>query len=337
MDLELSEEALALQETFDRLLAKQADLGRVREVEPSGFDPSLWSTLLELEVPRLGVSEAHGGQGADMRTMSALAESLGRHLAPVPAVETMVANRLVANLGGLDAIEPGSLVTLALRPVEGGIARLTPAGAVADHVVAYTGSDLLLVARPAAGDVAVLGSMPLADVTIDATTATRMLATGAAARAAYGRALDEWRTLTAVALSGLSAEALRIGVEYAKSRHQFGVPIGSFQAVSQAFADHATATQGARLLAYEAAWAADLDSTRAPLLSSMAFVFAARTAQRATAHSLHIHGGYGFMLEYDIQLYFRRAKGWPLALGALPLQVELLAARALDDHTGRRD
>ncbi|MGE0309843.1 MAG: hypothetical protein AB7Q27_29250 [Acidimicrobiia bacterium] len=56
MDLELSEEALALQETFDRLLAKQADLGRVREVEPSGFDPSLWSTLLELEVPRLGVS-----------------------------------------------------------------------------------------------------------------------------------------------------------------------------------------------------------------------------------------------------------------------------------------
>lgn len=334
MDLELSDEALALQQTFDRLFAKEASLERVRAVEPRGFDPLLWATMVELDVPNLGVAEESGGQGADLRTMAALAESLGRHLAPVPIIESMVANRLLAAVGATGEIERNAHVTVALQPVDNGIARLTPAGAEADHVVVRQGADLLLVDRSPAREAMVLGSMPSADVSVDRATVRCVLASGDAAVAAYSNALDEWRTLTASSLSGLAAEAVRIGVNYASSRHQFGVPIGSFQAVSQAFADHATATQGSRLLAYESAWAADVASLRAPLLSSMAFVFASRTAQRATAHSLHIHGGYGFMLEYDIQMYFRRAKGWPLALGSLPQQVRLLAHRALDQPNG---
>jgi alkylation response protein AidB-like acyl-CoA dehydrogenase len=75
--------------------------------------------------------------------------------------------------------------------------------------------------------------------------------------------------------------------------------------------DVATAIDGARLLACEAAWALDAENgDRA--LASMAFAFAADTAAKTTAYALHCHGGYGFMAEYDVQLYHRRAKSWAL-------------------------
>jgi len=118
--------------------------------------------------------------------------------------------------------------------------------------------------------------------------------------------------LTASALVGLAREALHLGVEHTTSRHQFGVPIGSFQAVAHRLADVATMVDGAQLLAQEAAWAADAAKDDRSTVASMALLFAAEVARRAAADSLHFHGGYGFMLEYDIQLYFRRAKAWSL-------------------------
>ena len=78
---------------------------------------------------------------------------------------------------------------------------------------------------------------------------------------------------------------------------------------SAPLADVATALDGARLLTYEAAW------DGSPELASMAFAFAAEAAQQSAGTALHVHGGYGFMLEYDVQLFFCRAKAWPLALG----------------------
>jgi alkylation response protein AidB-like acyl-CoA dehydrogenase len=104
-------------------------------------------------------------------------------------------------------------------------------------------------------------------------------------------------------------------VAYVKERRQFGVPIGAFQAVGHRLADAATALDGARLLVYEAAGAVDEGWARAATLADMAFGFAAETAQRVAAESLHFHGGYGFMVEYDIQLYFSRAKAWALVGG----------------------
>ncbi len=127
--------------------------------------------------------------------------------------------------------------------------------------------------------------------------------------------VDEWRVLMAGALVGLAGAALELGVEYAKQRQQFGVPIGSFQSIAHGLADVATAVDGAQLLVREAAWAADEAEADATALARMAFLFAARAAQQATAAALHVHGGYGFTLEYDIQLYHRRAKAWPLLLG----------------------
>ncbi|XES00397.1 acyl-CoA dehydrogenase family protein [Streptomyces sp. S1D4-11] len=142
-----------------------------------------------------------------------------------------------------------------------------------------------------------------------------MLARGPAAVRAYRRALSRWELLTGAALFGLGSKALDIGVDYVMQRKAFGVLIGTFQTIQHRLADNAIALDGARLLAYEAAWAQDENLPTADTSATMAFLFAAETAFKTTSEVLHFHGGYGYTLEYDIQLYFRRAKAWSLVAG----------------------
>ena len=192
---------------------------------------------------------------------------------------------------------------------------LVPFGPVAHTVVAMDAGELVLVADDGEAVArANLGSSSLADRSLQGPGRT-VLATGEIARAAYGLALDEWRTLMSGALVGLGEAALAIGVEYAKNRVQFGAPIGSYQSIARDLADAATLVDGARLLAREAAWAQTDDEGQFAPLASMAFLFATRAARRASNVALHVHGGYGFTLEYDIQLYYRRAQAWPLRRG----------------------
>jgi hypothetical protein len=161
---------------------------------------------------------------------------------------------------------------------------------------------------------------------------------------AFEAALVEWQLLTAAALVGIASTALDLGVAYATERHQFGVPIGSFQAVQHALADLPGRIDGARLLVHQAAWALDGGGDGVvdigdehiedgATLAAMAFLFASDTASDATARSLHVHGGYGFSEEYDIQLLYRRARGWPLVAGDLGTHYQRLADRLLDDAT----
>src|SRR4029450_13368418 len=140
-----------------------------------------------------------------------------------------------------------------------------------------------------------LGDGALADRSLRIGARTGV-ASGARALEMHDHAVDEWRVLMAGALVGLASAALELGVEYAKQRHQFGVPIGSFQALAHRLADVATAGDGAQALAGEAAWAADEGEPEAVALANMAFLFAARAAQDTTAAPLHVHGGYGFTL-----------------------------------------
>jgi alkylation response protein AidB-like acyl-CoA dehydrogenase len=145
-------------------------------------------------------------------------------------------------------------------------------------------------------------------------------------RATFEAALDEWRILTAAALVGIAAAALDHALAYVLERQQFGRPIAAFQAIQHGLADFPALIDGGRLLVHKAAWAADHglhghldvgdnDITDVGALSRMAFVHAAEAAAVTTDRSLHYHGGYGFSREYDIQLYFRRARGWANVLG----------------------
>ena len=184
---------------------------------------------------------------------------------------------------------------------------LVPAGAVADEVVFFEGNRLMCMKIVDRGRrMSNFGSMPVADIPIDSGAVE--LESGERASRLFERARDEWLVLMANALVGIGTRSIEIGVEYVKERQQFGVPIGSFQAVAHGLADAATAVDGGKLLAREAAWAADEDTARATELACLSCAFNAEAAREASYRSLHYHGGYGFMLEFDIQLYFRRAK-----------------------------
>jgi alkylation response protein AidB-like acyl-CoA dehydrogenase len=255
VNLDFTEEQQALRGTLRDFFEKESPPSAVRAAEPPGFDPSLWRKVVELGLPFIVVPEEFGGGGAGWVELAIAAEALGQYLAPVPLIEAAVSSGLLASLTGL---APGEgVATLALSPVAGGVARLVPAGAVADLVVVLCGEDLLLVEqrdKPAAA-VPNLGAMPLADCPVP--DDAMVLARGEEAVAAWSRGVRQWRLLTAAALAGLAARALDIGLGYVVQRRAFGVLIGSFQTVQHRLADHATAVDGARLLAYKAAWALD--------------------------------------------------------------------------------
>jgi alkylation response protein AidB-like acyl-CoA dehydrogenase len=334
VDLHLTDEQREIIDLFATVADRAGLPASVRDHEALGFWPELWDQLVAVGAPGMGVAADAGGGGAALLDLSLAAESLGARLAPVPFVEHLVAARLLARSLDVDAaartavIDGASIATIALRPAgEDHVARLVPGGAVASWVIGRD-TDQLVATHDGPPDRAVanLGSAPLADRSL-ATGERRVLARGPEARAGHEAALNEWRALSAAALVGLGLGALEIGRAYVTQREQFGVPIGSFQAIQHTLADVSVALDGAQLLARKAAWALDRGAEDRSTLAAYAFLFAAEQAQRATERVLHFHGGYGFMQEYDIQLFYRRAKAWPLVLGAPSHEYARLAAR----------
>ena len=337
MDLELSVEQREIVELFTTVVARAGGAANVREHEELGVDPALWEQMVAIGAPGMGVPADAGGGDSALLDLALATEALGAQLAPVPFVEHSVSARLLVRAGAPDAlvgevVEGTVTATVALRPADGaGRASLVPAGAVAGCVVALDGDELVaVVTDPPMTAVPNLASAPLADRAVGTGTGAgtrHVLAQGPDAVAAHEQAADEWRALTAAALVGVGVGALAIGTAYVTEREQFGVPIGSFQSIQHALADVSVVLDGAQLLARKAAWALDEQRDDASTLAASALLFAAEQAQRATERVLHFHGGYGFMQEYDIQLFYRRAKGWPLVLDAPGREYARLAAR----------
>jgi alkylation response protein AidB-like acyl-CoA dehydrogenase len=337
MHLKITEEQDALRDAVASFLEKASTFEDVREAEPLGWDPKVWAGLTDMGVPTLGVAEDLGGSGASLRDIAVVAEACGARLASSPVVETVVAARLLARFAAAagahltDLVEGGAPVAIGLLPAVDGVARAVPGAAVAASVVALDGDELVVVPTSDLPSPANLGSAPIADVPL---TGDRVvLAAGDEALAAHALAVDEYRALTARWFVGLAREAQAIGVQYAKDRQQFGAAVGSFQAIQHRFADLATDLDGADLLANKAVWALDVGDPIGRSFPGMAFWFAGDTAQRQASWSLHVHGGYGFMEEYDIQLYFRRAKATRLLLGDPRRELIGLAGRLWSDPT----
>lgn len=314
MNLALSDEQAMLAQTFRALFAKECPAERVRAAEPRGVDDDLWALVRAQGVLDMAVPAAAGGWGAGFLDLALIAEEHGRVLAPTPLLEAQVAARLLAGVGGDPAgdllarvLAGDDLATVALHPARDGQLALVPAGAMASAVLFADGDAVMVTTQAARPAPPTIAALPLASVP---TGGARVLAQGAPAVAAFGRARDEWMLLTAAALVGLAARALELGTDYARDRTQFGVPIATFQAVAHRLADCAAAIEGARLLCCDAAWSWDERPDDAAALPAMALSYAAQVANDTVGWSLHVHGGYGFMAEYDIQLYFRRAKAW---------------------------
>ncbi len=321
MDLALDEEQAALVAAFADLLATHSSPDQVRAAEPAGFDPALWKALCEVGAVPMAVPEEQGGWGAGLLELELVAEQVGAAIAPAPVIEAQVAARLLASVQSqagqaalAAALDGGRLVTMAVRPATGATAGLVPAAAVADDAVVLVGDRLLLVPlEDARRSVDNLAGAPLADVALTGDSVE--LGRGADAVEAFESALDVWLVLTAGALVGMGAVAHRAACAYAVERRAWDQPIGAYQAVAHPLADGATALDGARLLAAKAAWELGQSGSRGRELAAMAFAFAAQTARQVTYDAVHFHGGYGFILESDAQLYYRRARGWARVWG----------------------
>ena len=283
-----NDDEAVLRQVFHALFAEHSTPEHVRRAEPLGHDPALWAQLVATGAPGMAASEAAGGGGATFAALTIVAEEAGRALAPVPLLEHQVAAALLAQADATafrDVVAGDVLATIALRPPRDGTWALVAAGAIAEIVVGTDGDNAVAVRRhPDGRALRNGGSQPLADVSVAEGTPTIF---GPATLLAATR--DAWRVLVAAALLGATEAALELGLRYVMDRHQFGKPIGSFQAVQHGLADLPSLVEGTRLLVAKAAWALDRDEpgvadlhnneiTNRRVLASMALLFAAEAA-----------------------------------------------------------
>jgi alkylation response protein AidB-like acyl-CoA dehydrogenase len=207
-------------------------------------------------------------------------------------------------------------------------------------VLARTGDgdgdvDLFLV-DPASGGVTLTQQVTIASdaqykvelAGVRVTEADRIGAAGTG-WATWNEVMHQAVILAAAQAVGGAQYALEITVQYAKDRHQFDKPLGAFQALAHYLADAATAVDGAEVLVHEAAWA-DAEGRSVAKLAPMAKLYACQTFRDVTATAQQIFGGIGFTVEFDIQLYFRRAKQLQMSWWDTRTLEELVAAEVLD-------
>jgi len=140
----------------------------------------------------------------------------------------------------------------------------------------------------------------------------------------------EWATAALCAeMVGGAQKVLEDSTEYAKTRHQFGKPIGIYQAVSHKLADMLVLSESGRSATYYAAWAVEADAPDRSLASSMAKAYVSDAYRKVAGDGIQVHGGIGFTWEHDMQLYFKRAKASEVTLGDATYHRELVA-QALD-------
>ena len=226
-----------------------------------------------------------------------------------------------------------------------GVKSFVPDAAVADYtvVVARTrgeegdeGITLFLVkGKPDGMTVTPLETLDMtrrwSEVRFDNVTVPNDAVLGAPDNAwpALKRAL-EWSTAALCAeMVGGVQKVLETSTEYAKSRHQFGKPIGIYQAVSHKIADMLVLSESGRSATYYAAWAVDADAADRSLASSMAKAYVSDAYRKVAGDGIQVHGGIGFTWEHDMHLYFKRAKSSEVTLGDATYHRELVA-QALD-------
>ncbi|HEY2042177.1 MAG TPA: acyl-CoA dehydrogenase family protein [Jatrophihabitans sp.] len=332
MRWELTEEQQMFQEALRGWLEREAPSAAIRRWNDSG-DPSPYERALTNESwLGVGVSEELAGQGGGLIELVLAAEEFARAGAPSSGwLATVLAAPALASRPDVGAAALGkgelaALVVTAGAPPDVPSSRVTFAdGRLDGSVVTVLGADrarqlvvpvwtdgrprLVLVESVAQG-VAVSGrrlldrSRTVAEVSFDAAVATVLeidagpVLASAALRAAVLVAADSL---------GAMDRMLDLAVDYSKQRHQFGAPIGSFQAVKHAAATILVAVEAARSIVYLAAAAVEELHPAAVLYAATAKAQVTASGMAAADSSLTMHGAIGYTWEYDLQLFYKRA------------------------------
>jgi alkylation response protein AidB-like acyl-CoA dehydrogenase len=333
---------------------------------PDGTDRGVWARAGEqLGLQGLAIPEAYGGAGFSFAEQAIVLEEFGAALygGPYLASAVLAATALLASPdeGARHDLLPGiasgqSIATLAFTEADGswdpGAIRLSAAkdgqdwrldgqksfvldGATAGLILVAAATDAGLSLFAVTGDAAGLERTPLP--TLDQTrklarlefagTPGRLIGSPGDAAAVLDRTLDVAAIALAAEQLGGAQRALDMAVEYAKVRHQFGRPIGSFQAIKHRCADLLLEVESLRSAVGYAAAAVAEDSEEIPVLASLIKAYASETYFHVAAENIQIHGGIGFTWEHDAHLYFKRAKSSELFLGDAGYHRERLASR----------
>ena len=249
MDFGLTDDQREIQRTARELLGERARWELVRKhAEQRRTDGALWQELCSLGWPGIAIAEEYGGQGLGQVELSILCEELGRTVAPVPFLPTVLAATLIEQAGSeqqrrrwLPGLASGETIG-AVGEARDGVAELVLGAAEAQVVVLLEDGGARVVAA-AEAEIAPLEAI---DPTRSAARISAGVGVGEALNGEHAAGLD--RALIAIAseLVGVCERALGMTVEYVKERRQFGVPVGSYQAVSPLRADAAGNREGAR-------------------------------------------------------------------------------------------
>jgi alkylation response protein AidB-like acyl-CoA dehydrogenase len=316
MRFELSDEAAALRDAAAGLLASEVPPEVVRGGWPggdAGLVAAAWRKLAAVGVIGTLVPTERGGLGLDASSLVPLLEEVGRSGLPVPAAETIaVAAPLLAGdlldgdlLG--DELLASVLVGDTLVAAQLGDSHLVPFGQHAALVVLREGDTLRLYERdalPLRPCATVDGSRGLARLASrPAGGGTLLSSDPAAAESAWQRGVLG----TSALLVGLARRMLDLTVDYVKHREQYGVPVGSFQAIKHALANALVAVEFARPMVLAAGWAQAAQAADAAAQTSAAKVLAADAARLVARTAIQCHGAIGYTTEYDLHLFAKRA------------------------------
>jgi alkylation response protein AidB-like acyl-CoA dehydrogenase len=300
MDFDLTEDQKEIKGVAHELLASRSSWAKVREAAEAGrYDDSLRRELNELGWPGIAVAEEHGGQGLGIVELSVLAEELGYACASTPLLASAAAAAAIQAAGGAEQ-QAQWLPGLASGELAAGVGsrELAADAAGSDLVIVIDGDDAQLIASPQ--------TKPFD--AIDQTRRYASLAGEGTAEQLGTDAAERIRIVIAAEVLGICQRAVEMTLEYVKERKQFGVPVGSFQAVSHRCAEMLRYTESVRSTVYFAAWAADADPERLPEAAALAAAAAAEAGREVTAGAIQAHGGIGFTWEADVHWLYKRAQ-----------------------------
>lgn len=335
MNFQFTEDEEIFAKSVRDFLARESTPKHVRQWEASatGFSRETMKKMADMGWFGVCLPEKLGGLGLPFDYLTILFHQLGHFIPHGPIWETVVSGLVLHKAKPskhrdelLSRMARGEAIgTLTLHPS-------TPSkkSTILPFVPYAAGSDYILTPqnKGARQCVAVVPAQSVADglAPVPVTSGERMCHVSLHSRTtragmslpisrpAFETAMDMGRILSTAFLLGISERALEIAVKYAGERAQFGRPIGSFQAVQHLVADIKVKAEGLRLLVYEASWAIT-QGAATRRLASMAKFWANSTAYTATKNAHQVLGGFGVMAETDLQLFYRRAKGWMINKG----------------------
>jgi acyl-CoA dehydrogenase len=327
--------ASLISQQLDRLLASQVTAEKRKAVEVGQFDNALWSECEALGLTSALVPESAGGAGLNWADINPSLLVLGKHAAPVPLGETLIANRLLSD-AGMDMIEGAvatgfDLVALKADGSVHGMAKGVSWAPVCPHTLLLAereGQLHLCLMRTRDLTLTALKTFsrePAADVTCNDVKPVAIAALGN--EVSQTTVLAHFAVLHTAQIAGALAYMLPLCVEYANDRVQFGRPIAKFQAIQHALAQLASEAAASQAAAVFACGKADAGAVEYGAMVGMSRAGRAATLGAEIAHQ--VFGAIGFTDEHSLHYFTRRLWQWRSAARSEQWWSEKLGAKLI--------